>query len=447
MSKATAGITEVSIAETIGQMEALYAANVGMMVISLPGIGKTEMISQEALRILESDLGSKKKAQEAFFIVDMSGIPSESLAVPYINPEASPAQLKMEYLKALSNPDTPEDLKEVAKAELDKLMAKDEEDIRRLQRDVIGEIRDAKAWMKTNPGKKCIVFIDEITSANQDDQRTLMNFIQSGISPDGSRMNLNNIWFILAGNPSAEMPGYEDYDGATNPIEEAVITRVATFFVKADVESVLQWGMQTGEDGNANIHPYLISALETDRKLYMNRVETDIRLMNSRTLFKLSEYFKASTRIGKRWNAITVKALVGDSTGTALCNIIEKLDKLVSIKELFGSSKSDKLNPEGLAKFKGLQEFEKYYILSSALDESSPLNMTTNDMKKIAQLLEEGGCPQETVSTLAKRIIAAPAGTKLRKLTSSKALLNGDTNLLQKLHNIRSFTTGTAFQS
>ena len=39
MSKATAGITEVSIAETIGQMEALYAANVGMMVISLPGIG------------------------------------------------------------------------------------------------------------------------------------------------------------------------------------------------------------------------------------------------------------------------------------------------------------------------------------------------------------------------------------------------------------------------
>ena len=61
-------------------------------------------------------------------------------------------------------------------------------------------------------------------------------------------------------------------------------------------------------------------------------------------------------------------------------------------------------------------------------------------------MLEEGGCPQETVSTLAKRIIAAPAGTKLRKLTSSKALLNGETNLLQKLHNIRSFTTGAAFQ-
>ena len=127
MTARNTGITEVSIAETIGQMEALYAANVGMMVISLPGIGKTEMISQEAKRILEQDLGSKKAAEEAFFIVDMSGIPSESLAVPYINPEASPAQLKLEYLKALANPDTPDDLKEVAKAELDKLMAKDEE--------------------------------------------------------------------------------------------------------------------------------------------------------------------------------------------------------------------------------------------------------------------------------------------------------------------------------
>ena len=436
---------EINITQVLDQMENLYEANVGMMLLSLPGAGKTEMITFDAKKLLAKHLGSAEAAEKAFFIVDMSGIPSESLAVPFINPEANPAQLKLQYIQVLANPDVPQELKDITKEELDKLLAQDESEIRRLHRDVISEIRDAKQWVKENPGEKCIVFIDEITSANQDDQRTLMNFIQSGISPDGSKMDLRNIWFVIAGNPSSEMPGYEDYDGATNNIEEAVVTRVATFFVKADVNDVLAWGKQVSSDGNSNIHPYLISALEHDRSMYMKKDPSDIRLMNSRTLFKLSEYFKASTRIGKKWQAHTVNALVGEHVGVTLCAIIQKLDQLVSIEELFGKKTDKTLNAAALARFKELQEFEKYYIVSSALDEESPLEINEAAVRKLMILINDGGIPAETISSLAKRILDAPAGTKLRALTHKKYILDKELSIIQKCNEIRNFAAGSAF--
>lgn len=465
---------EVAISTVIAEMDKLYHAGVGLMMISLPGIGKTEMITQECKKILTRDLGSKEAADEAFFIVDMSGIPSESLAVPYINPaankvqyaieasklEADRSRMLVEYLKMVADPNTDESVREMAKTEVEIIKAQLAEarqvaaqakidaangDDRYLFRDVIAEIRNAQQWMAANPGKKCIVFIDEITSANQDDQRTLMNFIQSGISPDGTRMDLNNIWFVLAGNPSAEMPGYEDYDGATNPIEEAVITRVATFFVKADVESLLEWGKQTGVDGNSNIHPYLTSALEKDKSMYMKRPETEIRLMNSRTVFKLSQYFRAAEAMGQNWNFATIDALVGNEVGAVLRRIIEQLDRLMSIEELFGSAKTAKISDEAMSKFKALQEFEKFYIFSAALDESSTLTINDNNVKKIVQLMSDGGIPTESMTTLAKRIIDAPAKTKLAKLKQSKYLLDKKTSVIAMVDNMRKFASGGAF--
>ena len=450
---------EVLLGSIIDEMENFYEANVALMILSRPGMGKTERISQEAKRILvkqflgdkkaskEADEYAQEEAKKAFFIVDMSGVPSESLAVPYIAPMVDTTSQRIQLLNLLANPEADDSVKAIAKDELEKLVGvKVEQTNQFLRRDVIQEIRDMQLWLANHDeDKKCIVLVDEITSANQDDQRTLMNFIQSGICPDGQKVDLNRVWFVLAGNPSSEMPGYEDYDGATNNIEEAVITRCATFFAHSSVDEVLDWGKQTAEDGDTNIHPYLVAALEKDRTLYMKKAEDEIRLMNSRTLFKLSEYFRATTRIGKKWQAESVNALVGEQVGTVLCAIIEKLDRLVSLKELFGSDKTKKLNEAAFAKFKQLQEFEKYYILSSALDESSPIKINQNNVRKIMQLLDEGGVPAETLSSISMRIIKAPVGTKLRELTYSKYLLDPELNLIRKCQEIRNFSQGAAF--
>lgn len=435
-------------------MEQLYVAGVGMMLFSLPGIGKTEMIRKESHKLLTKYLGSEKAADDAFFIVDMSGIPAESLSIPYIDQGQTPEQQRINLMNIIASSSGAKAGTAQAMAaekaskmleELEAHLASGIKD-KRLQRDVIGEIRDAINWVTTHDKGRAVVFIDEITSANQDDQRTLMNFIQSGISPDGTVVDLDRIWFILAGNPSNEMPGYEDYDGATNPVEEAVITRVATFFVKADVNDVLEWGAQSNAQGDSNLHPYLTAALETDRSLYMRRDPGDIRLMNSRTLFKLSEYFKASTKLGMGWSGEVVNSLIGEKSGAALADVIKRLDKTVSLKDLFGSSKDKELNPTALAKFKASQAFEKYYVLSLALDESSPLDVGENTMRKLVQLIDEGDVPSEAINSLASRVIHAPKGSKISKMTQGKYILNKEFSLLYKFEQQRRFASGGGFQ-
>lgn len=415
----------ILIKNIMGEMPKLYAAGVAMTILSRPGIGKTEMIVEKSLEMLKQQVSKEElkslglssvdemtEEQLGLFLIDMSGVPSESLAIPYIDSSAE----------------------------------------NHLQRDVIPELKSMKKFIDSHKGdnhRKAIVFIDEITSANQDDQRTLMNFIQSGIVPDGSKVSVDtDVWFILAGNPSTDMPGYEDYDGATNPMEEAVITRGATYFAEPDLESVIEWGEDWSKTavGVTNLHPYLISALKTaGNSIYMVKAVDDIRLMNSRTLYKLSQYLYATKEIGGDWNSSTVAALIGDNSSSTLCAIIEKLDKLVSLKELFGDDKQKTLNQAAFEKFKDLQDFEKYYILNSAIEESSPIKINANNVRKLMQLLKDGELPQEASSTLSRRIIEAPANSKARKLCSNTYLKDVETNILHYCQTQVNFAGSEAF--
>ena len=319
----------------------------------------------------------KELCKQAQFHMDMSGQPEESMVMPWLDNNA--------------------------------------EDGQRLKLDLTIQLKELKRFLDITKEGKCRFFIDELTSASQDDQRTLMNFIQGGLLPDGSKINLDRVVFVLAGNPSADMPGYQDYDGATNPVENAVITRGGVYFLETTVYEFLEWGKKLSlkHPGQPNIHPYLISALEVDPNMYMNDVKDDIRILNSRTAFKLSEYLYAASEMNERWETYDLAAYVGDKTASILGSIMSKLDKLVGINQLFGSEKSTTLVPDAFEKFLKLQEFEKYYVITTAVSDSSEIKFNKkNNIIKLIKLLKDGDIPTEVYLSLTHLFIEANKQSK-----------------------------------
>lgn len=263
-------ITLEKIGKIVEVLPVFFHTKETINVIGEPGMGKTEILSGEmenlitleVERVWGGEAEMKKKGFDVknhYSFIDGSGMPTEAIVIPYINNEA----------------------------------------VDHLQRDLIPELKKARRFLadKKNDGLTYVIFIDEFTSFNQSDQRTLMNLIQSGLLPDGTRIDKKRIWFILAGNPAPSIPGFEDSDSPTHEMELAVITRGATFFVAPDVDSFLLWGATaskqwTGEKlvGRSNIHPYLLSALTKNKELYNKKDITDVRVLNSRTAKKLSNY-------------------------------------------------------------------------------------------------------------------------------------------------------------
>lgn len=343
----------------------------------------------------------KELYKQAQFHMDMSGQPEESMVMPWLDNNA--------------------------------------EDGQRLKLDLTVQLKELKRFLDITKEGKCRFFIDELTSASQDDQRTLMNFIQGGLLPDGSKIDLDRVVFVLAGNPSADMPGYQDYDGATNPVENAVITRGGVYFLETTVYEFLEWGkeLSSTHPGQPNIHPYLISALEVDPNLYMNDEKDDIRILNSRTAFKLSEYLYAASEMNERWETYDLAAYVGDKTASVLGSIMAKLDKLVGITQLFGSDKSNKLVPEAFDKFVKLQEFEKYYVIATAVSDNSKVSFKTkNNVIKLHKLLKDGDIAPEVFLSLTHLFVEAHKKAKKSNaaaILSAKWMSDEETDIQQLL--------------
>ncbi len=314
----------------------------------------------------------KELYKQAQFHMDMSGQPEESMVMPWLDNNA--------------------------------------EDGQRLKLDLTVQLKELKRFLDITKEGKCRFFIDELTSASQDDQRTLMNFIQGGLLPDGSKIDLDRVVFVLAGNPSADMPGYQDYDGATNPVENAVITRGGVYFLET---------------------------LEVDPNLYMNDEKDDIRILNSRTAFKLSEYLYAASEMNERWETYDLAAYVGDKTASVLGSIMAKLDKLVGITQLFGSDKSNKLVPEAFDKFVKLQEFEKYYVIATAVSDNSKVSFKTkNNVIKLHKLLKDGDIAPEVFLSLTHLFVEAHKKAKKSNaaaILSAKWMSDEETDIQQLL--------------
>lgn len=348
------------------EFDVLFKTREPILLIGMPGVGKTEIIRSLVRKLINQN----QLPENGFFSVDFSQVPQEGIAMPYLD---------------TSDPNE------------------------KVKRDIMSELKQLASYLKETEKEQspAVFFIDEFTSAIQDDQRTLMNFVNDGKLPNGDELDNDRVFFVIAGNPSSEMPGYEDYDGATHPIENAVVTRGGTFFVVPDLDSWLDWGALTSSEKpeEYNLHPYLQAAIRNFRSLYMQTSENDIRLLNSRTGKKLSNYFYAANEMKRTWRAETIKAFVGDEVGSKIASTIANYDKLVSIEELFGPDTNKKLNGPALTKFKKMDEYEKFYVLMTLVSNQSKIKFTKrNNVVKLKALLEQGEPSNESIAALSSLI-------------------------------------------
>ena len=384
----------------------MFFAKEPMMILGRPAIGKTVVIEKKLKELAEwqlnKELGSKhgRDWKECYSIVDGSGTPEETLSMPYIDTMAG--ETDGDHLKIDNLPE-----------------------IKKMQR----FLDDPK-----NKGLDYFFLIDEISSFNQGDQRTWMNFIQAGRTPNGVMFDKSRVFFILAGNPGPDIPGFEDSDSPTHPIEEAVITRCAVFILAEDYNGFMEWAKGVNEKGLSNIHPYLFSAFKQNPGLYFKKVDDDIRLATNRTIEKCSNYLYAVEEMQQmgmkaEWSQMSIKSFFGDECGATIIATMEQLDKLMTLEELFGDEKDAKLKKAAINKYNSLDAFQQYYLLLKATEDTSPIKFKVeNNVRKLVELLssDEISTPTETSSALAYRLQKAPAGSNASALKDFKHILGDD---------------------
>ena len=318
----------ITIQELVTEIPKLFFAKEPMMILGRPAIGKTVVIEKKLKELAEWQLnkvlGGKhgRDWEECYSIVDGSGTPEETLSMPYIDTMA------------------------------------DKEDGDHLKIDNLPEIKKMQRFLDdpANNGLDYFFLIDEISSFNQGDQRTWMNFIQAGRTPNGVMFDKNRVFFILAGNPGPDIPGFEDSDSPTHPIEEAVITRCAVYILAEDYAGFMDWAKGVNEKGLSNIHPYLFSAFKQNPGLYFKKVDDDIRLATNRTIEKCSNYLYAVEEMQEmgmkaEWAQMTIKSFFGDECGATIIATMNQLDKLMTLEELFGDEKDAKLKKAAINKY------------------------------------------------------------------------------------------------
>lgn len=396
----------ITIEELVTEIPKMFFAKEPMMILGRPAIGKTVVIEKKLKELAEwqlnKELGSKhgRDWKECYSIVDGSGTPEETLSMPYIDTMAG--ETDGDHLKIDNLPE-----------------------IKKMQR----FLDDPK-----NNGLDYFFLIDEISSFNQGDQRTWMNFIQAGRTPNGVMFDKSRVFFILAGNPGPDIPGFEDSDSPTHPIEEAVITRCAVFILAEDYNGFMEWAKGVNEKGLSNIHPYLFSAFKQNPGLYFKKVDDDIRLATNRTIEKCSNYLYAVEEMQQmgmkaEWSQMSIKSFFGDECGATIIATMEQLDKLMTLEELFGDEKDAKLKKAAINKYNSLDAFQQYYLLLKATEDTSPIKFKVeNNVRKLVELLSsnEISTPTETSSALAYRLKKAPAGSNASALKDFKHILGDD---------------------
>lgn len=396
----------ITIEELVTEIPKMFFAKEPMMILGRPAIGKTVVIEKKLKELAEMQLdkvlkkGHGRNWKECYSIVDGSGTPEETLSMPYIDTMAG--ETDGDHLKIDNLPE-----------------------IKKMQR----FLDDPK-----NNGLDYFFLIDEISSFNQGDQRTWMNFIQAGRTPNGVMFDKSRVFFILAGNPGPDIPGFEDSDSPTHPIEEAVITRCAVFILAEDYNGFMEWAKGVNEKGLSNIHPYLFSAFTQNPGLYFKKVDDDIRLATNRTIEKCSNYLYAVEEMQQmgmkaEWSQMSIKSFFGDECGATIIATMEQLDKLMTLEELFGDEKDAKLKKAAINKYNSLDAFQQYYLLLKATEDTSPIKFKVeNNVRKLVELLssDEIGTPTETSSALAYRLQKAPAGSNASALKDFKHILGDD---------------------
>lgn len=137
-------------------------------IVSEPGMGKTKVLINEIKNLITSEVkqiwgedGMQEKGfdiENHYSFIDCSGMPTEQLTIPYIDKENSDSLLwnlhpeLKNLVHFLNNPE--------------------------------------------NDGLTYVVIVDKLESLNKNNQKEMVNLIQSGLLPNGSKIDTDRVWFV-----------------------------------------------------------------------------------------------------------------------------------------------------------------------------------------------------------------------------------------------------------
>lgn len=139
---------------------------------------------------------------------------------------------------------------------------------------------------------KVFVMVDEVSSLEPDDQRTLLNIINDRVTPNGIKLDFD-IMFVLAGNPAADQRGFasDNAEAAVNLVEQAIVTRCAVYTISYTVRDYIEYGEKN------LIHPVVIKTLKEVPEVfdrYKDESYDSAQVVVPRTLNMLSDLIWAS---------------------------------------------------------------------------------------------------------------------------------------------------------
>lgn len=139
-----------------------------VQIVSEPGMGKTKVLINEIKNLITSEVkqiwgedGMQEKGfdiENHYSFIDCSGMPTEQLTIPYIDKENSDSLLwnlhpeLKNLVHFLNNPE--------------------------------------------NDGLTYVVIVDKLESLNKNNQKEIVNLIQSGLLPNGSKIDTDRVWFV-----------------------------------------------------------------------------------------------------------------------------------------------------------------------------------------------------------------------------------------------------------
>lgn len=234
-----------------------------------------------------------------------------------------------------------------------------------LHRGLMTQMEEIKSFFADGSDKTLGVDIEELSSFNPDDQRTLMNMFLSGRLPDGSVIPRERLKVVATANPSAFMD--KKSDASVNDIETAILTRMAKYDIEADLKGWLDYAISN------DVHQSIIYALQDDGDLFTD----EKHLTTPRTLVFLSNMFKTAEEISVAPAQDDVEALIGDENALKFKYYFEKASTLMRLEAVLGDEETRK-------QFNELTDAEKSVVFTTGLK-----RMTVEDDEALADLLAE----------------------------------------------------------
>ena len=243
----------------------------------------------------------------------------------------------------------------------------------------IKELEDLISNPSTS-NSKISMFVDEVSSLEQDDQRTLLNIINDRITPNGIKLG-DNVTFVLAANPSAEQRGFanDNPEAAVHLVEQAIVTRCATYVISYTVRDYLDYGL------SHNVHPSILQTLKDVPEVfdhYKDESFDSVQVAVPRTLSNLSNLMWAALDNKIQLTEAMIAAFVGLDSPLFYDRYVKSLEKWVEFSELITRDKSAR------AIYDSMSVTQKGSVILRGMYQAKTLNIKLDDPKNDEYFLE-----------------------------------------------------------